>query len=72
LDIARLRESFGRVAIRGDELPLCSDPFIKRPEVGDLFPVSAAAQRGDVAAALVGSRAEHDHIRIEDPGWSTP
>jgi hypothetical protein len=72
LDIARLRESFGRVGMRGDELPLCSDPFIKRPEVRDLLPISAAARRGDVAGALVGSRAEHDHIRIEDSGWSKP
>jgi len=68
--IARLRASFGGAALLGDEVPLQAGPFISRPEVGDLFPVSLAAQRGDVAAALVGGRAQRDHIHIEDSGWS--
>ena len=56
LDIVRLRESFARVAMHGDELPLFfySDLFIKHPEVRDLFPVSMEAQRGH----LGGERAE--------------
>jgi NAD(P)H-flavin reductase/hemoglobin-like flavoprotein len=55
LDIVRLRESFARVAIHGDELPLFfySDLFIKHPEVRDLFPVSMTAQRGHLVDALV-------------------
>src|SRR5258708_8708874 len=45
LDVVRLRESFARVAMHGDELPLFfySDLFIKHPEVRKLFPVSMAA-----------------------------
>jgi NAD(P)H-flavin reductase/hemoglobin-like flavoprotein len=55
LDVARLRESFARVAMHGDELPLFfySDLFIKHPEVRELFPVSMAAQRGHLVDALV-------------------
>lgn len=54
LDYVRLRESFARVAVHGDELPLFfySDLFIKHPEVRDLFPVSMAAQRGHLVDAL--------------------
>jgi NAD(P)H-flavin reductase/hemoglobin-like flavoprotein len=55
LDVARLRESFARVAVHGDELPLFfySDLFIKHPEVRDMFPVSMEAQRGHLVDALV-------------------
>jgi NAD(P)H-flavin reductase/hemoglobin-like flavoprotein len=55
LDVARLRESFARVAMHGDELPLFfySDLFIKHPEVRELFPVSMATQRGHFVDALV-------------------
>jgi NAD(P)H-flavin reductase len=55
LDAARLRESFGRVAMHGDEVPLYfySDLFIKHPEVRELFPVSMEAQRGHLVDALV-------------------
>jgi NAD(P)H-flavin reductase/hemoglobin-like flavoprotein len=55
LDAARLRESFTRVAMHGDELPLFfySDLFIKHPEVRELFPVSMAAQRSHLVDALV-------------------
>jgi NAD(P)H-flavin reductase/hemoglobin-like flavoprotein len=54
LDYVRLRESFARVAVHGDELPLFfySDLFIKHPEVRDLFPISMAAQRGHLVDAL--------------------
>ena len=55
MDVARLRDSFARVAMHGDELPLFfySDLFIKHPEVRDLFSVSMTAQRGHLADALV-------------------
>jgi NAD(P)H-flavin reductase len=64
LDIARLRESFARVAVHGDELPLFfySDLFIKHPEVRDLFPVSMAAQRGHLLEALVKIVSEVDRV----------
>src|SRR5260370_12255393 len=54
LDVVRLRESFARVAMHGDALPLFfySDLFIKHPEVPKLFPVSMAAQRGHLVDAL--------------------
>ena len=55
MDVVRLRESFARVAMHGDELALFfySDLFIKHPEVRALFPVSMAAQRGHLVDALV-------------------
>jgi NAD(P)H-flavin reductase/hemoglobin-like flavoprotein len=64
LDVARLRESFARVAIHGDELPLFfySDLFIKHPEVRELFPVSMAAQRGHLVDALVKIVAQVDNV----------
>jgi hypothetical protein len=58
--------------VRDDEPPLHEDPVIKRPEDRDLLPVPVAPHRGDAVAALVGGRAEHDHIHIEDSGWSKP
>ena len=42
--VAGPRGSFGRAAVPGDEPPLSPHPFIKRLEVGDLFPVSMAPQ----------------------------
>ncbi len=65
MDIDRLRESFGRVAMHGDELPLFfySDLFIKHPEVRDLFPVSMAAQRGHLVDALVKIVSNVDSIQ---------
>jgi len=64
LDIARLRESFARVAMHGDELPLFfySDLFIKHPEVRDLFPISMAAQRGHLVDALVKIVSQVDNV----------
>jgi NAD(P)H-flavin reductase/hemoglobin-like flavoprotein len=55
LDVARLRESFARVSMHGDELPLFfySDLFIKHPEVRDMFPVSMATQRSRFVEALI-------------------
>jgi NAD(P)H-flavin reductase len=64
LDVVRLRESFARVAMHGDELPLFfySDLFIKHPEVRDLFPVSMAAQRGHLVDALVKIVSQVDSV----------
>jgi NAD(P)H-flavin reductase/hemoglobin-like flavoprotein len=64
LDIVRLRESFARVAMHGDELPLFfySDLFIKHPEVRDLFPVSMSAQRGHLVDALVKIVSQVDSV----------
>jgi NAD(P)H-flavin reductase/hemoglobin-like flavoprotein len=64
LDVARLRESFSRVTMHGDELPLFfySDLFIKHPEVRDLFPVSMAAQRGNFVEALVKIVSQADRL----------
>jgi NAD(P)H-flavin reductase/hemoglobin-like flavoprotein len=64
LDVARLRESFARVAMHGDELPLFfySDLFIKHPEARELFPVSMAAQRGHLVDALVKIVSQVDNV----------
>ena len=64
LDAARLRESFARVAMHGDELPLFfySDLFIRHPEVRDLFPVSMAAQRGHFVDALMKVVSQVDNV----------
>ncbi len=55
VDIARLKSSFARVAMHGDEVPLhfYSDLFLKHPETRDMFPVSMQAQRSHLVAALV-------------------
>ena len=63
MDIARLRESFARVAAHGGDavaLYFYSDLFLRHPEVRDLFPVSMAAQRGHLIDALVKVVAEAD------------
>jgi len=64
LDGVRLRESFARIAMHGDELPLFfySDLFIKHPEVRDLFPVSMAAQRGHFVDALAKIISQVDRV----------
>jgi NAD(P)H-flavin reductase/hemoglobin-like flavoprotein len=55
VNIARLKNSFARVAMHGDEVPLhfYSDLFLKHPETRDMFPVSMQAQRSHLVAALV-------------------
>jgi NAD(P)H-flavin reductase/hemoglobin-like flavoprotein len=55
VDIARLKSSFAKVAMHGDEVPLhfYSDLFLKHPETRDMFPVSMQAQRAHLVAALV-------------------
>jgi NAD(P)H-flavin reductase/hemoglobin-like flavoprotein len=64
LDGVRLRESFARIAMHGDELPLFfySDLFIKHPEVRELFPVSMAAQRGHLVDALAKIVSQVDRV----------
>ena len=64
VDIVRLRESFARVAMHGDELPLFfySDLFIRHPEVRDLFPVSMEAQRGHLVDALATIVSQVDSV----------
>jgi len=64
LDVARLRESFARVAMHGDELTLFfySDLFIKHPETRELFPVSMTAQRSHFADALVKIVSQVDSV----------
>ena len=54
-DVARLRESFGYVAMHGDEVPLYfySDLFLKHPDVRDMFPISMEAQREHLVGALM-------------------
>ena len=71
-----LRQSFSRAAMHGDEVPLHADPFISRPEVGDLFPISMAARRGDFVAAVVTRRPRQARSTItftsRNSGWSKP
>jgi NAD(P)H-flavin reductase/hemoglobin-like flavoprotein len=65
LDVAGLRESFGRVAIHGDEVPLYfySDLFLKHPEVRDMFPISMQAQRVHLVDALVKIVSQVDGVQ---------
>jgi NAD(P)H-flavin reductase/hemoglobin-like flavoprotein len=55
LDVARLKSSFARIAMHGDEVPLhfYSDLFLKHPETRPMFPVSMQAQRAHLVDALV-------------------
>jgi hypothetical protein len=69
---ARPGERLRRAPLRGGAPPVHEDPFIEPAEVGDLLPVSVAPHRGDVVAALVGGRVQHEHIHIENSGWSKP
>jgi hemoglobin-like flavoprotein len=63
LDVQRLQESFARMAMHGDAVPLFfySDLFLRHPETRDLFPVSMAAQRDRLVHALgrIVSDVEH-------------
>jgi NAD(P)H-flavin reductase/hemoglobin-like flavoprotein len=55
VDIERLKRSFARIAMHGDEVPLhfYSDLFLKHPETRPMFPVSMQAQRAHLVDALV-------------------
>ena len=54
MDIARLKSSFARIAMHGDEVPLhfYADLFLKHPETRQMFPVSMRAQRAHLVDAL--------------------
>jgi NAD(P)H-flavin reductase/hemoglobin-like flavoprotein len=66
LDVARLKESFARVAAHGDEVALFfySDLFLRYPETRDMFPVSMSAQRDRLLQAL--GRIVSDVDRLEE------
>lgn len=54
MDTRRLKDSFAKIAMHGDEVPLFfySDLFIRHPELRDLFPISMKTQRDHLMAAL--------------------
>ena len=67
MDIVRLKESFARVAMHGDEVALFfySDLFIRHPETRDLFGASMAALRGhllEALATIVSDIENHDRL----------
>jgi NAD(P)H-flavin reductase/hemoglobin-like flavoprotein len=64
LDIERLKSSFARIAMHGDEVPLhfYSDLFLKHPETRPLFPVSMQAQRAHLVDALVTIVSSVDNV----------
>lgn len=64
MDILRLKESFSKIAMHGDEVPLFfySDLFIKHPETRDLFPISMKAQRDHLIAALAQIVSQVDRL----------
>ena len=64
MDVARLRDSFARIAMHGDEVPLhfYSDLFLKHPETRDMFPVSMHSQRSHLVDALVKIVASVDRV----------
>ena len=68
MDATRLRDSFAKIVMHGDEVPLFfySDLFIKHPEVRDLFPISMKAQREHLIGALGQIVAQVD--RVDDLG----
>ena len=54
MDALRVKDSFAKIAMHGDEVPLFfySDLFIKHPEIRELFPISMKAQRDHLVIAL--------------------
>lgn len=54
MDALRLKDSFSKISMHGDEVPLFfySDLFIKHPELRELFPISMKAQRDHLVVAL--------------------
>jgi NAD(P)H-flavin reductase/hemoglobin-like flavoprotein len=64
LDVARLKESFARIAMHGDAVPLhfYADLFLKHPETRNMFPVSMEAQRVHLVGALVKIVADVDRL----------
>jgi NAD(P)H-flavin reductase/hemoglobin-like flavoprotein len=69
VDIERLKTSFARIAMHGDEVPLhfYSDLFLKHPETRPMFPVSMQAQRAhlvDALATIVSSADNADNLAV--------
>ena len=64
MDVARLKSSFARIAMHGDEVPLhfYSDLFLKHPETRPMFPVSMQAQRAHLVDALVSVVSSVDNL----------
>ncbi len=64
MDLARLKSSFARIAMHGDEVPLhfYSDLFLRHPETRPMFPVSMQAQRAHLVDALVRVVASVDNV----------
>ena len=64
MDVQRLRDSFARVAMHGDAVPLFffSDLFLRQPGCRDLFPVSMAVQRDRFLHALATVVSQVDRI----------
>ena len=64
MDVLRLKDSFSKIAMYGDEVPLFfySDLFIKNPEVRELFPISMKAQRDHLIGALAQIVAQVDRL----------
>jgi NAD(P)H-flavin reductase/hemoglobin-like flavoprotein len=69
VDVARLKASFARIAMHGDEVPLhfYSDLFLKHPETRTMFPVSMQAQRAHLVDALVRVVASADNAESLTP-----
>ena len=64
MDVQRLQESFARMAMHGDAVPLFfyADLFLRHPETRDLFPVSMAAQRDRLVHALGRIVSDVEHV----------
>jgi NAD(P)H-flavin reductase/hemoglobin-like flavoprotein len=64
VDVLRLKDSFAKIAMHGDEVPLFfySDLFIKHPETRNLFPISMKAQREHLIGALAQIVAQVDRV----------
>lgn len=64
MDVLRLKDSFAKIAMHGDEVPLFfySDLFIRHPETRDLFPISMKAQREHLIGALAQIVAQVDRL----------
>ncbi|HEY6277767.1 MAG TPA: globin domain-containing protein [Streptosporangiaceae bacterium] len=64
MDVQRLKESFARVAMHGDEVPLFffSDLFLRHPETRDMFPVSMTVMRDRLVHALARIVSDVDNL----------
>jgi len=64
VDVQRLKDSFARVAVHGDAVPLFfySDLFLRNPETRALFPVSMAIQRDRLVKALAAVVSNVDNL----------